>query len=203
LDNEQGAAAGLVDEALLRSMRNPSIRDEYESAWYSVMKGIDPHLRMLLTPLVPEGHIDDVLGEVWVIAVERVHKFELRDPDSFRAWLYQIGRNAAFRLKRQHARNMKNEISAANEEPWEARRFRFEEALGDVGVDAGELMDRAIQALKKSDRALVRLLLEDRSVKHIQHHFRLKSPAAARKRIQRARDTLRAYMIHLRVDEER
>ena len=67
-----------------------------KAALLQLFERYDSRLRYLMRRLLPVIHVaDDAVQDVWLTVLRRIRT--LRDPGAFRAWIYRIARNRAYR----------------------------------------------------------------------------------------------------------
>ena len=131
----------------------------------------------------------DIAQDALVLAFEKIGM--LRKPNRFGAWIRRIATNLCARWRRDAAyRNRLEQDSAAVcERLGYVRAPTLSEALAQREAHAA--LHRTLQSLPATDReALILFYFEDQSIAQAAEALEL-SPAAFRKRLQRARDRLR------------
>src|SRR5262245_41502859 len=124
----------------------------------------------------------DVLQEVWLTLFRRLP--QLRAPEAFRVWLYQIAHDRVIDVVRRQQREehahevLRNGLAEGADDPWEQ-------------VDQAELVHHALKSLTPEHREVLLLrFLEDLSLEEIAATLRC-SLGTVKSRLHYARQALR------------
>jgi len=139
-------------------------------------------LSILIARIGPRSAVEDVAQEVLTEAWRKLH--QLRNPDSFLPWLRQLTRNRATDWLRAQGRSRE----VADDD---AVARAIDPSIDPDAADDIRFVQDCLEALSTDDREILVLFhLEERSSKQVATLLGL-SDAATRKRLSRARGSLR------------
>ncbi len=137
-------AAPLRDEIEIEEPVIAAIRTGDRYAFGEFVRRHEAWVRSVIFSVLGRSDgVDDVAQNVWTSAWQRIG--ELRDPRSWRAWLYRLARNAAVDAGREQTRRRNRGRTAALDAVESATYGGADRATGRDG-DCGEVLS-AIQSL--------------------------------------------------------
>ena len=155
-----------------------------ELAFHDLVRSYSARLRYYLRRLVGNDAAEDVLQEVWLVVHREMPK--LRNPRSFRPWLYRVARSRACRQLRDGPQllQLAEDIEVVDEQ------VRSDD---DDALDAGRV-HRALDRLSHGHREVLLLrFMETMPYEEIAHVLDI-SLGTVRSRIHYAKRTLRRVM---------
>ena len=85
--------------------------DEFQERFERYRRVLQAHLRMRLSPAIRRRvSVSDILQETRLAVHVHADRFEDRDEDSFRKWLFRIAENKALEAVRHHAGTAKRSV---------------------------------------------------------------------------------------------
>lgn len=123
-------------------------------AFWNLVGAYERRLLYFVRRFVPDSQRAlDVVQNVWLTVFRRL--ITLRQPEAFRAWLYQVAHDQIVRLVRSELRNRKVEMAARETAPRESTD-------PPLGAENAELVHRGLAALSVEHREVLTLrFLED------------------------------------------
>lgn len=152
-------------------------------AFHELVERYDRRLLYFVLRLLPDADLAlDILQDVWLVLFRRIG--ELRTPEAFRVWLYQIAHDRTVDVLRRQRRL---------EQVHEVLRDGFHEPVAgpEEAIEQAELVHHALRLLSKEHREVLLLrFLEEMSLEEIAETLRC-SLGTVKSRLHYARHALR------------
>lgn len=87
-----------------------------EASLKALIQQYNPKLAMMMTSIVGQANVDDVLQEVWLTVIIKIDQF--KGKSSFKTWLYRIAYNHAYQWHRQNADHATISIESEDQLDW-------------------------------------------------------------------------------------